>query len=222
MRTQTALHLPFALLLPGLQLLVALLVITPELMVGMELQHRPHSVTLDGKVVPGNLNINQLVEIATHLPKRTFPDRLHAMSILNMPGMLGEIVISLPTTWPESWFPKSTYFADVWIWRAFSWAMYTLPLWWMAGRALDALKGRTGTFRPQILGLETSIMMLIGLLTLIIGLGLFFAGNGREDDGAINRWVLLPGLMWFGFGLCSLVAWCRQRWTRRALAVGKV
>ncbi len=45
-------YLPYALLLPGLQLLVALMAITPELMVGVELQHRPHSVTLDGKVVP--------------------------------------------------------------------------------------------------------------------------------------------------------------------------
>ena len=178
MKAQGRFHLPFAMLLPGLQLLVALLVITPELMVGMELQHRPHSVTLDGKVVPGDLDLETILNIATHLPKWTFPDRLHAMSILNMPGMLGEIATSLPTTWPESWFPKSTYFADLWTWRALSWAIYTLPLWWMAGRACDALVLRTRIVKPRIRGWEMSIMMVTGTLTVVIDWVCSLRGTG--------------------------------------------
>jgi hypothetical protein len=207
------LHLgvPFAVLLPAIQLLLALLVITPELMVGFEFQYRAHTITLDGKVVPGNLDMHQLVEIATHQPRRRFPDRLHAMSIVNVPGILGEVATSLPTTWPESWYPESVYFADLWAWRALSWAVYALPLWWMAGRALDVLMVRNLAVQPRIHSVEMSIMMVLGVVALVIGLISVFTGKGREEYAELDRWFIVPGLMWFVFGACSVLAWRRQR-----------
>ncbi len=171
---------------------------------------------------PGDLDVNEIVSIAGHLPRRTFPDRLQAMSLLNMPGMLGEMVTSLPTTWPESWFPASADFADLWTWRALSWAIYTLPLWWLAGRAFDALRVRNRLPAPQVRLSEMVTLTAIGVFTLLIGVSMFFAADMREDDDAISRWVLVPGLMWFVFGLCSLLAWRRQRRLRRALAQAQV
>ncbi len=42
------------------------------------------------------------------------PDPLAVAAFLNMPAILVEVVTSLPTTWPDSWFPRFPFpFGDL-------------------------------------------------------------------------------------------------------------
>ena len=125
--------------------------------------------------------------------------------------MLVELAVDLPTTWPDSWYPSFPYpFGDLWFWRAVSWPIYALPLWWLGGRAIDSLRKGNPLFTPRIHLFEAIIMGSIGTLTGIVGVGLFFTDeSGSPRDGM--KWVVVPSLLWLGLGILSIVAWIRQR-----------
>jgi hypothetical protein len=135
------------------------------------------------------------------------PDPLQSVALLNMPAILGEAAISLPTTWPESWHPNLPFpFDDLWFWRAVTWPIYALPFWWLGGRAIDALRrGNRLPVQPRIRLVEAIAIGLIGTLSCLLGIGLLLdSGTDGLNDGM--RWDFLPALLWFSLGLLSVIA----------------
>ena len=140
----------------------------------------------------------------------SFPSPLQAAALINMPALPVEMVISLPTTWPDSWYPKlPSPFDDLWFWRAISWPVYTLPLWRIAGRSIDALRSHDSLHRPRIRATEAILMGIVSFLCGFGGVGLFFWE--RSDPTDEMRWAVVPGLIWLSLGLTSVVAWLRQK-----------
>lgn len=120
-----------------------------------------------------------------------------------IPGMLGEILTSLPISWPESWIPAGLTFHA---WRALSWPFFSLPAWWFAGRGLDALLGwrrlRWGT-------LLTGTLLSAAFLLLLVGMCFCLSASDRAGTAFIDC----------GFGLWTLLfAAFPAAWLRRAFA----
>jgi len=68
--------------------------------------------------------------------ERVAAPRARIVTAVNVPGMAGEILVSLPTSWPSSWHPESVSSDS---WRALSLPFFCLPAWWFAGCGVDAL-----------------------------------------------------------------------------------
>ena len=200
---KVAWRLSYSFGLPLLQLLLAMLLLLPDTI-------RASTPLPVGKPAE-QLDLEALIEATRNMPIPRYPDRYHAMSFLNIPGMFGEILTSLPTTWPGSWFPRDRLFYDLWTWRMFSWAIYTLPFWWLVGRAIEALVDpwRAAVIRTG----QMAVLAITGVLSGILGVGISISQNAAEDDQAM-RWLVIPGLMWFGFGILGIFAWRRQRRVR--------
>ncbi len=155
--------------------------------------------------------VAELVRQSERDRHRTLPDPLQISAFLNMPALLVEILVSLPTTWPDSWYPMLPFpFGDLFFWRAISWPIYALPLWSLAGRALDALRrGEHSPSRPITL-FEVILMGAIGALSAVCGMGISLT----EDPEGLHaglRWLWLPGLLWLSLGILPAIARRRQR-----------
>jgi hypothetical protein len=142
----------------------------------------------------------------------SFPTPLQAAAYFNAPAMAVELPIDFFTTWPDSWHPSLPYpFDDIWFWRAITWPLYALPLWWLAGRAIDALRTPAQPFRnPRTRTAEAFFMGIVGAGSLVFGVGLFFTAN-PETAGRGLRWILIPGLLWFVLGILPAIAVARKQ-----------
>jgi hypothetical protein len=141
-----------------------------------------------------------------HPPR--FPTAMQAVSILSLPGMLGEIALSLPANWPESWYPDVF---DLWQWRGISWPLYALIFGWAAGRALDALRKK---------GARIRIWEALPLLALSIFLFVFLAvgiatDSYLNDEDGLARWMLGGVFLWACLSLLPSLAWILQFGQRR-------
>lgn len=119
----------------------------------------------------------------------------------NIPGVVGEILISLPISWPAVWHPTGM---SVYEWRTFTYPVFCLPAWWFVGRALDGLLGRRRVGFPTLfIGSTLSLVCLVILLGLTFGIS--------TTDRAEVVWVF-PGLAFWtlGFGVVPM-AWFRQK-----------
>ena len=142
---------------------------------------------------------------------RRLPDPLDVSAFLNMPAMLVEILLSLPTTWPDSWYPMLPFpFGDLSFWRAISWPIFALPLWSLAGRSLDALRQSSNISPPHITLFEVLLMGVVGVLSAVCGIGISLT---RDQDGLHEglRWLWLPGLLWLSLGILPAMARRRQK-----------
>jgi hypothetical protein len=104
---------------------------------------------------------------------------------------------------------------DFHVWRAITWPLLCIPLWWMAGRAIDALiaiKNRKLT--PRIGWTETLIGFLF-MTTCAIGFaGLLLSGSKEDNDAVTIRFIAGCGL-WALLGSLSVIARFRQWRLRR-------
>lgn len=127
------------------------------------------------------------------------------VAAINLPGMVIEVVISLPLSWPSTWRPAGMSFYS---WRTISYPFFCLPAWWLVGRGLD------GLFRRVRL---SWLMLLIGsilcALCLFVLLGFRFGLSPQDRAGM--RWPMWGlGLWGLGFGVLP-AAWLRQSFAAR-------
>ena len=158
-----------------------------------EMELRPGDVTVS--VPRSNLLAWSLNGIATREAPFT--------EAVNIPGTVGDILISLPTTWPETWHPANLSFNA---WRIVSWPLFCLPFWWFAGRGFDALLGWR---RPRWWTLLIGTLLCAGFLFLLCGLR--FGLSASERSG--TTWV------YWGLSLWTLLfATFPAAWIRRAFS----
>lgn len=207
-------YLRFSLALPLFTLLIAILCVGSVLprMIRVSRAARQRTTTVESTP---SIDLSIIADFYSQSEKSrrwALPDPLKAVALLNIPSMFGEMAISLPTTWPESWHPNLSFpFDGLWFWRAITWPIYALPLWWLGGRTIDALRDRGRfPFRPRIRLVEAIAMGLIGAFSCILGIGLLL---DSDPDGLRDgmRWVFVPALLWFSFGLLSVIAWVKQK-----------
>ena len=205
-------NLRFSLALPLFSLMLAMVCVGSFVpgMIRLNLELQQPSAAPE---TPLGLDPATIVEIARfeRSSHGAFPTPLQAVAYLNAPAMAVELPIDFFTTWPDSWHPSLPYpFDDIWFWRAITWPIYALPLWWLAGRALDALRTPARPFaHPRARTAEAFLMGVIGVGSLVFGVGLFFGANPETADQGL-RWILLPGLLWFALGILPAVAVARK------------
>ncbi len=129
-------------------------------------------------------------------------EKSQSITAMNMPGIVVELLVSLPTTFPDSWYPKQF---ELFNWRSIAFPFYCLPFWWLVGRGLDSVLGWRRLWLTTIL-----TGFLLQIACLVCTLGIMFgttAADRREDDSWIFAglvfWILLFGLL--------PAAWVRQR-----------
>jgi hypothetical protein len=203
-----------------LALFIALLFVSSALP-GMIQVHRTmanHPATLDTLPIDPAV-LDEIIRESKTIPHRSLPTPLQVSALLNMPAMLVELPVDLATAWPSSWYPRLPFpFNDLWFWRAISWPIYALPLWWLAGRGLDAfLQDGRLPIKPRLRFVEVLFMGIIGLVSGVCGVGLFFTADSDDIRDGL-RWIIVPGLLWFALGLMSVIAWIRQRRLNAAVA----
>jgi hypothetical protein len=95
------------------------------------------------------------------------------------------------------------------VWRAISWPFVCLPFWWIAGRAIDALRAvKYRSLMPRIGLMEAaigSIWVLVGALLFLSFL--VMAGIKRDLD---STRIAAAGGLWTLLGALSLIARFRQ------------
>ena len=123
----------------------------------------------------------------------------------NMPGFFGELLISLPTSWPASWHPAGMMLDT---WRAITFPFFCLPAWWLVGLGVDVLlKWRRLHWVTFLTG--TLLFILFGVLFF----GLRFALTDSERGGLVYP---LWGMgLWAGLFAVLPIAWFRQ-WRSRS------
>ena len=79
-------------------------------------------------IVPRNRIVPFAIQIATMTRART-------MMAVNVPGVLIQWIISLPTTRTAWWCPQALLLTT---WQALVFPFFALPFWWLVGSGLDA------------------------------------------------------------------------------------
>ena len=125
----------------------------------------------------------------------------HTIQAANFPGIVIEILISLPLSWPAVWHHNGLTAAT---WRTLSYPFFCLPAWWFLGRGLDGLVGR----RPLHLAMFVSgVVLFLVCVVLLLGLGFGLSAADRSEAS----WGLWGLAFWaFAFALPAF-AWVRQR-----------
>jgi hypothetical protein len=128
----------------------------------------------------------------------------HKVVAANLPGFVGEILVSLPTSWPDSWRP-SGFTLDAW--RALTWPAFALPCWWLVGRAIDSLFGWSKLHWTALL-LGSLLFAFCTTGSLVYAFGMSAAERG-EDVHLISGFIL-----WTVLFAALPAAWIRQ-WRSR-------
>lgn len=133
----------------------------------------------------------------------------HSIAAMNMPGFVGDILISLPTTWPGAWIPRR-FTTETW--RCISFPVFCVPGWWFVGRGLEAWCGSRKLRWPSFL---LGSLLSLTFVVLLLGLRFGVPETDRADpDGA---WIFVGMGLWaFLFGVLPC-AWIKQRRTRATL-----
>ncbi|HTW46509.1 MAG TPA: hypothetical protein VMD92_01100 [Acidobacteriaceae bacterium] len=196
-------------MLPVAELVVAGIVAGP--LAATMLRHPPHLFrNPDGKIILDLRNpavARWLQEGGPH-----FPTRFEDIYYLNVPAMLVEIGISLPTSWPESYRPAWAWPIGLDGFRALTWPIWALPFWFFAGRGIDSFTGR-----GQISAIEAFFMGLLGFAVAFLGLGIVLSEPSSLHPG-YEAWMAAPAAMWSAFGVVCQMAWWLQRKNRRERA----
>lgn len=125
----------------------------------------------------------------------------HEISALNMPAFFVEVLISLPTSWPDSWRPHGMILD---VWRGFAFPFFALPAWWFVGRGIDSLMlGQ----KPRTVATVTSAVLCIGFIVIFCGLR--FALTSSELEG--ETWPLWGLALWAVLFSAFPAAWIRSR-----------
>jgi hypothetical protein len=129
----------------------------------------------------------------------------HLVTALNAPGVVVELLASLPTSWPDSWHPARLMLES---WRAISMPFFCMPFWWFFGRGVDAALGRR---RLHWTSLLAGTLLCGFFLFLLVGLGI----AAREwERGEIVDWALCGMALWtIVFGVFPFT-WIYRRQTK--------
>jgi hypothetical protein len=133
-------------------------------------------------------------------------NKAHAITAINIPGIIPEILFSLVTSWPQSWHPAG------WIldsWRALIFPFYCLPAWWFAGLGFDSLLGWRRLHWGALL--SGSIFFVL-FVTLFLGFGFGLSASERADRD--SQWILWGTGLWALLFATFPCAWLRQRRSR--------
>jgi len=208
-------RISFALLLPLFALTLWLAVVPTQLgWIAWRLRHTPKSGTEnaqpDGSSEPSPPGLAFSIP-RENLSKFLFQGELdrwsHPVMAFNLPGILVEILISFPTTWPSIWHPVSFMMNA---WRTIGYPFYCLPIWWFTGKGLDSAMGRR---RLHWVPLALGTILFLTFLFFFLGFRFFSPAADRFDSG----WLLWGLAMWaIGFGVFPF-AWVRQIRRNRTL-----
>jgi hypothetical protein len=124
----------------------------------------------------------------------------------NLAGNPVEVLISLPTSWPQIWRPTDLTPDG---WRVVAYPFYRLPAWWLVGRGLD------GLLRRKRLHLS---MVVIGSILALACLA-FFIGilSSPAGDRADMVWILPGAGFWaLAFAVLPFAAVLQRMRKRRA------
>ncbi len=196
-------RLPFSVLLPLIALSVWVAVVAVPL-TPLYLQLREEAKTAkDTTVNEGNFQytVSRDQYVSYHLDE-AMKSRADWMTAIDLPGMVGEVISSAFTTWPESWHPQAI---ELETWRVYIFTFYCLPFWWFAGRGMDALRGR----RLHWIALLAGTLLAAWCLVMLFGL----AAVKPADPNEGGAWILWGSGLWAALYLPMPVAWVRQ-WRR--------
>ena len=202
--------LRWAWVLPVAELLVSMGIAGPLAFVMM--RDHPHPFrTINGKLILQMSDPGVKGWLDDGGPR--FPSRFQDIAYLNIPAMLIEIGISLPTSWPMSYRPAWARPIGLDGFRALTWPIWALPFWFFAGRGIDSFfrRGRISAF-------ESFFMGLLGVAIAALGTGIVLVGPS-ENDPQYDAWIAVPAAMWLGFGVICQMAWWYQRRRRKTEAL---
>jgi hypothetical protein len=204
------LRVPFSVLLPLFALSVWVAVVAVPL-TPLYLQLREEAKTAkDSTVNEGDFQYTVPREkyVAFHLNEQ-MKGREPWMSELDLPGMVGEIVTSLPTSWPQSWHPEGV---ELETWRLLTWTFYSLPFWWFAGVGVDAMLGRRRTHWAGLL-----LGTLLAVWFVVMTCGMAVVERAESSDGANVAWGAgLWAVLFLPMPVAWVLRWRRTRAERRA------
>jgi hypothetical protein len=199
-------RIPFSYLLPLFDLCIwVLLVLVP---VTLAFLHLNAIAQADGAHLGTDVLILNIPR--NHLVASVFTfgtiKQAHFVAGLNLPGTFIEVLISLVTTWPESFHPASISGDS---WRAVTFPIFCLPAWWFVGKGLDAFRGR----RLHWFSLTVGTLLSIFLLVLILGLRFGMSASEQEE---VVSWAYWGLSFWaVAFAIFPIV-WVRQIIANRA------
>jgi hypothetical protein len=204
-------RVPLSIWLPlGVILLCALLILTPISIPGLipptgELPTQIIYPTTPGLSVPRPSaprpgGRKHFLPVLPRAIEERADEREIMIRTINMPGLLTEMLVSLPTTWPDSWHPENY---SLFVWRSFAWPFYCLPFWWLVGRGLDCL-----FLQRPIPTLLVVVGSILALLFLLIAMGMLLNAVIPSD---VHDPELFLGI-WLWAILFAIVPIAWRRW----------
>jgi hypothetical protein len=97
---------------------------------------------------------------------------------INLPGMIFNILISLPTSWPSTWHPAALLPET---WEAIVYSFFALPFWWLVGCGLDGVVNN-GRLHWSLLLIGTLLCGLCLALALLLHFGMSAAERVGSDS----------------------------------------
>ena len=167
----------FSHILPVIDLaLLVLLIFVPISVVALHLygaskgsdQIHLHSEQFD-ITIPRDQIIPWAIRVAT-VPKAQL------MKSLNLPGLIPDILISLPTSWPNTWHPKPLLLET---WDALAYPFFALPFWWLVGCGLDGLLQKERIHWSLLL---SGTLLSLACLTLLLGFSFGLSVSDQKDS----------------------------------------
>lgn len=203
----------FSLLLPIVDLaLLVVLVFVPITMTALHL-YQASKGSAQVQIHSGSFDMtlprDQIVPLAIRM---VTVSRAHLMIAINLPGVLFQALISLPTSHNSSWHPTALLLDT---WRALVFPFFCLPFWWLVGRGLDAVIHQERLHWSFLLG-GTALFALLLVATFVFYLPM------PASDRADLVW-LMQGLIGWTIAFAVLpTAWITQsiRYRRDASAIG--
>jgi hypothetical protein len=201
-------RIPLSHILPVVDLaLLVLLVIVPITLTSAHLYEASKGATqvhIHSGQFEMSLPRDQIVPLAIRMETVA---KAHTMMFINLPGILIQGLISLPsrTSSPQGWHPQALALET---WQALVFPFFALPFWWLVGCGLDAL------LRKERLHWS---LLLTGTVLFVICLAAHFhldpnAPPPNLEDG--SAWIFI-GLTGWTIAFAVLpIAWIAQ-WIRQ-------
>jgi hypothetical protein len=122
---------------------------------------------------------------------------------LNLPAGLIQLPYIVTSPSKREWMPVEMDFR---VWRVITWPLLSLPFWWIAGRAADALRAiKDRRLTPRI-GWPESIAGFLVMALFAIGFaGLLFGLPKADRTPELTRFVAGCGL-WTFLGSLTVIA----------------
>jgi hypothetical protein len=199
----------FSVLLPLFELVTwIVLIVVPATLVFLNLNQIAHgspTAHIDSENFSANIPRQQFWSFAFSSATNS---RAHAITAINIPGIIPAILFSLSTSLPQSWHPAG-WVLDTW--RAVVFPLFCLPTWWFAGLGVDSLLGWRRLHWGTLLSGSIFFFLFVTLF-----LGFRFGMSASERAEGDSDWIL------WGVGLWALLfatfpcGWLRQNRSRAA------